>query len=99
MDLIEERMSEAELSSLIEMADADKDGRINYEGERTSHAVSMGGGTGGGGGRGDQFSPPQTFQRLTLCLSAWKRCMERIDFKWSSVLVPPIVGPWRRLWP
>ena len=32
MDLIEERMTEAELSSLIEMADADKDGRINYEG-------------------------------------------------------------------
>ncbi|XP_037094426.1 calcium-binding protein E63-1-like [Pollicipes pollicipes] len=32
MELIEERMTESELSSLIEMADADKDGRINYEG-------------------------------------------------------------------
>ncbi|XP_037094427.1 calcium-binding protein E63-1-like [Pollicipes pollicipes] len=34
MELIEERMTESELSSLIEMADADKDGRINYEGLR-----------------------------------------------------------------
>ncbi|KAF0311629.1 putative malonyl-CoA-acyl carrier protein transacylase, mitochondrial [Amphibalanus amphitrite] len=32
MDLIEERMTEAELNALIQMADADKDGRINYEG-------------------------------------------------------------------
>ena len=32
MDLIEERMTETELNALIEMADADKDGRINYEG-------------------------------------------------------------------
>ncbi|XP_043235431.1 calcium-binding protein E63-1-like isoform X1 [Amphibalanus amphitrite] len=31
MDLIEERMTEAELNALIQMADADKDGRINYE--------------------------------------------------------------------
>lgn len=32
MELIDERMSQAELNSLINMADVDKNGKIDYEG-------------------------------------------------------------------
>ena len=51
----------------------------------------MGGGTGGGGGGGRGTGPPQTFQRLSLCLWA-VHGKNRLQ----TVLVPPIVAPWRR---
>ena len=46
--------------------------------------INMGGGTGRDGG-----------DRPLANFSAYGRCMERIDFKWSSFL-PQIVAPWRR---
>ena len=59
--------------------------------------VSMGGGTGGGGG-----AVPANFSAFNIMpMYAYVRCMERIDFKWSSspppnrrAVAPPLVVSW-----